>query len=472
MCTPFFSNIHLSLPLIATDPTPIVVPDGVANETLRIGSWLMSLVYHILDFLGLGHNSAFSSWIYVIVVFLLSFALGYVVKWCIEWVMDIITRRYNNDILNNLNRWRFFSKVSNIIPPIFFLILIQLTLNTMHDAAVWLERLTGIYITIAFAVALIGLIDAIWNHVNTRQNQKKLPLTGLVQLLKVIIWILVVIVVVSIIVHKSPLSLLAGLGAFAAVLMLVFKDSILGVVAGVQLSENDSLHVGDWIKVNGTDANGTVTEVTLTTVKVVNWDKTTTTLPPYSLVSGSFTNYRSMQESKTRRIQRSWMVDADSIVPLDDTLKAQISQLPFMADYFKNTVDDPSHPIETNLGAFRAYLEMYIVANKFIDSTSDHFVSTLQQTSTGVPLQLYCFTNTSSWIPYEHIQSMIMEHVAVTMAKFNLYTFEDESGRDTIIDGYVSNGRVPDGVLGLPYPFYLNSTNPYNPGAQPPAPKK
>lgn len=460
-------NISLLLPLVAANQSnALILNDSMADDTLRIGAAIMYLVNHILDFLGLGRDSAFTSWVYVFVVFMLSFAIGYVVKWAIEWLVDRIIKRSDSDILNNLNRRHFFSKACNIIPPIFFLILIQLTLNKMHGAAIWLERFTGIYITIAFAIALIGLIDAIWNHINTRQNQKKLPLTGLVQLLKVIIWIIVAIVTVSILVDRSPLSLLAGLGAFAAVLMLVFKDSILGVVAGVQLSENDSLHVGDWIKVDGTDANGTVTEVTLTTVKVVNWDKTTTSLPPYSLVSGSFTNYRSMQQSNTRRIQRSWMVDADSIVPLDDALRSQIARMPFMADYF-SAADAPGHPTETNLGAFRAYLEMYLTANKYIDQASTHFVTTLAQTNGGVPLQLYCFTATSAWIDYEHIQAMVMEHVAVAMAKFNLYTFENESGRDTIIDGYMSNGRLPEGILGVPYPLYLGSTNPENPGAQP-----
>lgn len=466
-------NVSLFLPLIAANgSSSLLLNDSMTDDTLRIGGWIMSLVYHILDLLGLGHESAFTAWIYVLLVCVLSFAIGYVVKWCILWAVDLITRHYDNDILNNLNRWRFFSKLSSVIPPIFFLIFIQLTLNTMHSGAIWLERITGIYIAVVLAIAVIGLIDAIWNHINTRQNQKKLPLNGLVQLLKVVIWIIVVITCVSIIVDKSPLSLLAGLGAFAAVLMLVFKDSILGVVAGVQLSENDSLHVGDWIKVDGTDANGTVSEVSLTTVKVVNWDKTTTSLPPYSLVSGSFTNYRSMQESNTRRIQRSWMVDADSIVPLDDAIKTEIKSLPFMSDYFDSQADDPSRPTETNLGAFRAYLEMYLAANKHIDRDSTHFVTTLAQTNGGVPLQLYCFTNTSAWIDYEHIQAMVFEHVAVTMAKFHLYTFENASGRDTIVDGYMSNGRLPDGLLGIPYPFYLGADNPENPGAQPKAPAK
>ncbi|MCM1452087.1 MAG: mechanosensitive ion channel family protein [Clostridium sp.] len=463
-------NLLMTLPLLAANPAAnLIMADNVAGDTLRLGGMIMWLVYHILDFFGLAHDSAFTSWIYVAVVFALSFAIGYVVKLITIKIVDLIAQRYKNDVLDNLVRWRFFTKVSRVIPPIFFLIFMQLTLNTMHKAAVWLERITGIYISIVFAIALIGLIDAIWTHINTRQNQRRLPLNGLVQLLKVVIWGLVIITDIAIILDKSPLSLLAGLGAFAAVLMLIFKDSILGVVAGVQLSENDSLHVGDWIKVNGTDANGTVSEVSLTAVKVVNWDMTTTSLPPYSLVSGSFTNYRSMQESNTRRIMRSWMVDADSIVPLDDVIKSEISKLPFMADYFTSNADDPSHPQETNLGAFRAYLEMYLAANKYISSDSTHFVTTLDQTNGGVPLQLYCFTSTSAWIDYEHIQAMVFEHVAVMMAKFRLYTFENESGRDTIVDGYMSNGRIPDGILGIPYPFYLGATSPDNPGAQPKA---
>lgn len=456
-----------TLLLAATNAGNLIPATDMADDTLKLGGWIMYVVYHILDFFKLPHAGALTSWIYIGVVAAISFAIGYVVKWFIEWLMAKITQHYDGDMLHNLNHWKFFSKICRIIPPIFFLIFMQLTLNTMHSVAIWLERITFIYITIVLAIALIGLIDAIWNHIDTRQNQKKLPLNGLVQLLKVVIWILATITVAAIIVDKSPMSLLAGLGAFAAVLMLIFKDSILGVVAGVQLSENDSLHVGDWIKVSGTDANGTVTEVSLTTVKVLNWDMTTTSLPPYSLVSGSFTNYRSMQQSNTRRIMRSWMVDADSIVPLDDVMRAEIAKVPFMADYFANNDDTPSNPKETNLGAFRSYLEMYLASNKHISHESTRFVSTLEQTNGGVPLQLYCFTATSAWIDYEHIQSMVFEHVAVMMAKFRLYTFENESGRDTIVDGYMSNGRIPDGILGVPYPFYIGSTSPDNPGAQP-----
>lgn len=454
--------------MMAAENTSTLVPHGMipdmdlSTATMRVESWIMSVVDYILGWFNLGRDSMMASWIYVLVVLLIAIGLGYIIKWVIQLIVSIAASKWHNDVYMRLYRSHFFSKSCRLLPPIMFLIMIQITMNTTHHLAVWLSRFTGIYISIVFALAVSTLIDVIWMHVNEQRNRKKLPLSGLVQLVKGILWLVVLIVDVAILVDKSPASLLAGLGAFAAVLMLVFKDSILGVVAGVQLSENDSLHVGDWIKVEGTDANGIVQEVTLTTVKVQNFDKTITSLPPYSLISGSFTNYRSMQESHTRRIQRSWMVDADTILPLDDALRQEISALPFMADYFKT-----NDKAETNLGAFRAYLEMYLASNADISQDSTHFVCTLAQTNGGVPLQVYCFTSTSEWIKYEHIQSEVFEHVAIMMAKFHLCTFENASGRDTIVDGYMSNGRIPSGILGIPYPFYMGSDKPENPGEPP-----
>ncbi len=254
--------------------------------------------------------------------------------------------------------------------------------------------------------------------------------------------------------------------------MLIFKDSILGLVAGVQLSGNDSLHVGDWIKVDGTDANGTVQEVSLAAVKVLNWDKTTTTLPPYSLISHGFTNYRTMQQSQTRRICRSYMIDADSILPTTPEMLQQIKKVPFMEDYINKKLEqksagkvaDVDNPdglvdgtIDTNLGLFRAYMKMWLDASQLIDHNSDCFVSTLPQTATGIPFQVYCFTATSKWFPYEAIQDTVFEQVAAMLPFFNLYTFESPSGRDTIAGGYVSGGKQIDNVFGIPAPFFNGS---------------
>lgn len=185
----------------------------------------------------------------------------------------------------------------------------------MHNSiASWLTRLSFMYIILVVAISVCTLCDVIWLTLDEKENKRKLPLRGLVQVAKLIVWIIAVIIIAALLLDKSPGALLAGLGAFAAVLMLVFKDSILGIVAGVQLAQNDSLHVGDWISVPNGQANGIVDEVSLTDVKIINWDKTVSTVPPYTLISAGFKNYRNMQESHTRRIQRSYMIDADSVV--------------------------------------------------------------------------------------------------------------------------------------------------------------
>lgn len=452
-----------------------------AENTYAIASWIMQLVEYVLRWIGLDRNEDVVIWVYAILVFLIAVGVGFVAKWLIIGVVRAVGRRSSNQMYCLLIRRRFFTRLCRIVPPFVFLLLIQFTLY-MHTAlANTLTRLTWIYVAYVTAAALNVFINVLWERINLAHNTKKLPLKGLVQLVKGIVWIITGIICLAIIFDKSPASLLAGLGAFAAVLMLIFKDSILGLVAGVQLSENDSLHEGDWIKVNGTDANGTVKEVTLTTVKVENWDKTITCLPPYQLVSGSFTNYRNMQQSNTRRIQRSYMIDADSVIETTPDMLAEIGKLPFMAEYIakkqeqkeagkvenvNNSAGLVDGTIETNLGLFRAYVKMWLDANENIDRASTCFVSTLPQTSNGIPFQIYCFTNTSAWLPYEAIKDYIFEHISVVMARFHLYTFEAPSGRDTIIDGYLSPGGKIQNVFGVPTPFFQQAGSPGS--AQPP----
>lgn len=451
------------------------------ESTYTIATWIMDLVYRILDFLGLEHHQTLFLWIYAAVVFLIALGIGYVVKWITIDIVNLLGKKLKGDFYQNLTQNHFFPKVARIIPAIVFLIFIQFTFASTHtDLGKWLTRITWIYIVFIMAKSVNTFVDVMWLHFDSRENKRRLPLKGLVQLVKGIIWIIVTIISVAIIVDKSPATLLAGLGAFAAVLMLVFKDSILGVVAGVQLSENDSLHVGDWIKVHGTDANGTVTEVSLTAVKIQNWDKTITTVPPYTLVSGSFTNYRSMQISNTRRIDRSYMIDADSVVPTDDGMLAEYARIPLLKDWIEKKIDqrrngkecNVNNPegladgsLDTNLGVFRAYLKLYLDSHHHISHVASDtcFVSTLAQTATGIPLQLYCFTNTSAWTQYEAIQSAVFEHVAAMLFRFHLYVFENPTGRDTIIDGYLSPGKNADVLFGLPYPMFANTGSPDNP---------
>lgn len=462
---------------------PKTIPDVLSPEaeqsTAFLAEIIMKVVHWCLDLLGLSHDHTLFVTIYAVVVFLISYGIGVLVTWLVLLIVTLIGRHLKSPLYAELTQAKFFQRVCRIIPAIVFLIFIQFTMTTYSSLSTWLSRITWIYLMFVVALSINTVVDAVWHHVDARENKRRLPLNGVVQIIKGGVWIVFIIVAVAVLVDKSPASLLAGVGAFAAVLMLVFKDSILGVVAGVQLSENDTLHVGDWIKIHGTDANGIVTEVTLTSVKIKNWDLTTTSVPPYTLVSGSFTNYRTMQQSHTRRIQRSYLIDADSIIPTDDDMLARFAEIPLLKDWIAKKIEQRNAgkvedvnnseglvngSIESNLGVFRAYLQLYLQNNPNIApaSATDCFISTLAPTVGGIPLQVYCFTATSSWIPYEAIQSALFEHIAVMLYKFNLYAYEAASGRDTILEGIV--GTRTDNVYSLPYPFFYNSGTPANPG--------
>lgn len=443
------------------------------GASYAISRFIMNVVNWLLGVCGLEHNSTLVTVLYAAVVLGVALIVGKLAQWLIFRIVREVARRWDSDIYHSLTDVRFFHKICRIIPALVFLLLIRFTLSNHNDLSEAFTKITLIYIICVAALSFSALVMAIWQHIDMRENKRKLPLKGLAQLAKGAVWIVAVIIVVAILVNKSPGALLAGLGAFAAVLMLVFKDSILGLVAGVQLSENDSLHVGDWIQAG--NANGTVTEVSLTAVKVLNWDKTTTTVPPYSLISSGFTNYRSMQASRTRRICRSYMIDADSVLPATDEMLDSIRKVPFMDEYITKKlaqkaagkvadVDNPDGlvdgTIDTNLGLFRAYMKMWLDANPHISHSSDCFVSTLPQTSGGIPFQVYCFTDTSAWFAYEAIQDTVFEQIAAMLHCFMLYTFENPSGRDTVIDGYLSPGRDISNVYGIPTPFFKSAPAP------------
>lgn len=468
--------------VISRTPSDLARMMGIEeNHYTYITDFVMRIVEWTLGVFGLEHNTTVATVVYASVVFFIALGIGYVVKWIVLGAARKVAEHINGGFYKSLIANHVLSKTCRVIPALVFLGMIKVTLHWRTGLASALTSLTLIYVVVAVTIAMSTLVMAIWDHVNAIENKRQLPLKGLAQLIKGLLWIIATVVICSIIIDKSPASLLAGLGAFAAVLMLIFKDSILGVVAGVQLSEDDSLHVGDWIKVNGTDANGLVTEVNLTSVKVTNWDKTTTTLPPYSLVSGSFTNYRTMQRSNTRRICRSFMIDADSVLPCTPEMLRNVSRLPFMDKWISAKLAqraagheaDVLNPegladgtIDTNLGLFRAYMKMWLDASQYISHDDDCFVSTLQQTATGIPLQIYCFTATSKWFPYEGIQDLVFEHLAAMLHCFQLYAFESASGRDTITSGLLGSPTANiDNIYGIPYPYFQSPDAPDSPAS-------
>lgn len=463
-------------------PTLHIAETVTEQSTYAVARLLMNLSSWLIKTLHLPKTDDVFVVVYALVVFAVAFAAGWIVKTICVFILRHISFKNKLSLYDILVGKHFFIKLCNVIPPLLFVILIQFTLYTHVTLASWLTRVSWVYMSIVLARSLCTLADGIWEHIDMNENKKRLPLHGIVQIIKIILWLITIIICCAVLVNKSPASLLAGIGAFAAVLMLIFKDSILGVVAGVQLAQNDSLHVGDWIVVPNSNANGTVTEVSLTAVKVTNWDLTVTTVAPYTLITNGFTNYRNMQLSDTRRIQRAYMIDADSVVETTDEMLKEFHEIPLMGEWIDGKLKqkaagkeyDVNNPdglvdgtIDTNLGMFRAYIRMYLANNSDISQTSTCFVTTLAQTSAGIPLQVYCFTSTSSWLPYEGIMASVFEHLAVMMHRFHLYTFENPSGRDTIVDGYLSPGKNPEFVTGMPYPFFRKTSTPMNPGMPP-----
>ena len=253
------------------------------------------------------------------------------------------------------------------------------------------------------------------------------------------------IVVVGELIGRDPLSLLAGLGASAAILMLVFKDSIMGFVSGVQLSANDMLKVGDWIEMPKYGANGTVIEVTLNTVKVRNWDNTITTIPPYLLVSDSFQNWRGMRESGGRRVKRSINIDMTSVRFCTPEMLAKYRKIQLLKDYVEQTEEviekynvengiDNSILVngrrQTNLGVFRAYLTAYLKSLPDVNQELTCMVRQLQPTDRGIPIELYFFCALKDWVPYEGVQADVFDHVLAIIPEFDLQVFQSPSGRD------------------------------------------
>lgn len=458
------------LDAISEKATPEVPAAGIdlakeaGEQYWSIAKFIMEIDYDFLSLLNLEREKELFIFIYALLVFIISFGIGLILQWVIIRIGKHLSKHTQNDIFNNLVGDKFFTRICRIIPAILFLIFIQFTMEAHATLSEWLTKLTVVYIIILIAVALCSLADVMWIHIDNRENKRRLPLKGVVSLTKGIIWIVSIIIIIALLVNKSPASLLAGLGAFAAVLMLVFKDSILGVVAGVQLSENDSLHVGDWIQIG--DVNGIVQEVTLTQVKILNWDKTVSTVPPYSLVSQGFTNYRNMQDSGTRRVERSYLIDSETIIPTSEAMLDDFAKIPLLTDWIAkkrsqkvqgktqdifNSEGLVDGSLETNLGVFRAYLALYLKNHPYIsqenEGVSVQFVTTLAQTNAGIPLRLYFFTSTNDWVAYESLTASIFEHVAVMLNVFNLRTFEFASAN---LQAGTQDNKTVDAALNLP----------------------
>ena len=405
----------------------------------KIAHWITQFIDITLDKLNISNSQSLEETIYITIVIGITIAIG----WIVSKIAVFITNKMRWFKLASKSGTvlaeKTLVKVSRIIPPIIFLSLIPFAFSTESKLLSIITRITIIYLIITLILAINGILNYLWRRYDEVGNTRNHPLKGLPQIAKGFMWIIGIIIIVSIIVNKSPVSLLTGLGAFAAVVMLVFKDSILGLVAGVQLSQNDMLRVGDWIVVPGTPANGIVADVSLTVVKVKNWDKTLAMLPPYTLVSTSFQNWRAMYESGLRQINRSYHISSNSIHAPSQELLEQLKTIPLLTEYLniklsqqsegitentRNSHGTVNGTIETNLGIFRAYMTLYMLNHPLVAHDAMMIVNELEPTPQGVPIRLYCYTTVTDWVSHESVQSEIFEHLALMAPKFELKIYQ------------------------------------------------
>ncbi len=282
------------------------------------------------------------------------------------------------------------------------------------------QKVCAVYIVAALAFALNGLLLVFLDFHNQKDNSKNHPMKGFVQVLQVLLFFVAAIIAISILIDKSPATLFAGLGASAAVLMLVFKDSILGFVAGIQLSANDMIRPGDWVTLPSGDANGIVQEITLNTVKIQNFDNTISTIPPYTLVSSSFQNWRGMVESGGRRVMKNITLDLTTLqFCTPEMLDRYRKEIPLMADY-----QPDQGVIPTNSQVYRVYIERYLCSLPIVNQDLDLIISQKEATMYGVPIQVYFFSRNKIWKEYERIQSDIFDHLLAMVPKFDLKVYQ------------------------------------------------
>lgn len=322
---------------------------------------------------------------------------------------------FNRDVLTN---------VSRLIPPIVLKVILPYLFSESHTVFFWADKIIDIYIVATATRLACSIFNSLYDISNENQRMKNRTLKGVFQMFKIIALCIGAIIIVSIVIDKNPANILTGLGAMAAVLMLVFKDPIMGLVAGVQLSANDMLRQGDWITLPKHNADGEVVEVTLTTVKVKNWDKTITTIPPYVLVSESFQNWRGMFDSGGRRIKRSLYIDMNTI---GFCSKEQVEK--FREKGWLKGIECADGQI-VNLTVLRNYLDIYLRNNERVNHEMIFMIRQLQPTPQGLPLELYFFSADTAWVAYEHLQADVFEHILAVMPEFSLKVFQAPAGTD------------------------------------------
>ncbi len=339
-------------------------------------------------------------------------------------------------------------RFAHVVPALVIYQGIALVPNLLDWVASLTANVAAAFIIFTVVFALSSALNLVNELYQRRPDAHARPIKGYVQVVKIVVYAAGVVLVIAVLIGRSPLILLSGLGAMAAVLMLIFKDTILSLVASVQLTSNDMIRVGDWIEMPALNADGDVIDIALHTVKVQNWDKTITTIPTHRLIAESFKNWRGMQDSGGRRIKRALNIDLTSIRFLNPKEVDNLCRVALIDDYLARKKKEIENwnaalaeggkvPVNTrrvtNIGTFRAYARSYLRAHSQINQNMTLLVRQLAPGAQGLPLEIYCFTATTAWSEYEDIQSDIFDHLIAILPSFHLRQFQEESNLEAAL---------------------------------------
>lgn len=382
-----------------------------------------------------------SSAIWILIVAVMCVVANFITKKIILRLLTHFINKSNFKMGSIFIKRKLFHKLSHLVPAV----IIYFSAASFPEYQAWIEKVALFYIIAVVLVALNALLNSINDIYQSYEVSKARPIKGFIQILKIVIFIVGGIALISILIEKNPILLLSGLGALSAVLMLIFKDSVLGFVAGVQLASNDMVRIGDWIEMPKYNADGDVIDITLSTVKVQNWDKTITMVPSYAFVSDSFKNWRGMQDIGGRRIKRSVYIDTVSVQFCTEEMIERFKKIHYLTDYIEqkekeiesynrenniNTVSKVNGRNLTNIGTFRVYIQNYLLNHPLIHKEMTTMVRQLAPGENGLPLEVYCFTNDTRWVNYESVQADIFDHIFSVAPEFGLRIYQKPSGYD------------------------------------------
>jgi miniconductance mechanosensitive channel len=361
------------------------------------------------------------------------FLVKFILKKTVYKLIQLSTNKYDDLLIKN----KVITRICLLIPTIITSSLLNKVLPDFPETAAFLTKLINILEIMICSMVISALVSTIEDLYNTHEMSKIKPIKGLVQVIKIVLYILTGLVIIAYVLGTKISSIVLSLGTISAVIILVFQDTIKGFVGSIQLSANDMLRIGDWIVMGSAD--GSVTEINLTTVKVQNWDNTITTIPTYNMVSSPFTNWRGMSESGGRRIARTINIDVNTIRYCTPEMLEKYKHYALVKDYITQKEEDIAEynkanhidtseilngRQQTNLGVFRAYIKAYLNNNPKLNHNLMMMVRQMQPTEFGVPLQIYAFSSDKQWINYEEIQSDIFDHIISAASMFDLKIYQ------------------------------------------------